>query len=104
MQVPYAFQYSGVVVPPFGCIVTDNTTAGLDLKFVSFALIRCVKTDYLQGVGWLALLCNDAHSSAVPHSHNRLPSTAHCCRHDTDLQHLDEIERLRRPDRHPAVK
>ncbi|TFK84717.1 hypothetical protein K466DRAFT_588699 [Polyporus arcularius HHB13444] len=36
--VPYAFQYSGVVVPPFGCIVTDNTTAGLDLKFHFYAM------------------------------------------------------------------
>ncbi|TFK93423.1 hypothetical protein K466DRAFT_122404 [Polyporus arcularius HHB13444] len=30
--VIYAYQYSGVTFPPFGCISTDNTTVALDLR------------------------------------------------------------------------
>ncbi len=56
MQVNYGYQYSGERFPPFGCAVTDNTTAALRLRFGPFSLIAYFGTDSVQGVGWLAII------------------------------------------------
>ncbi len=61
MQVQYGYQYSGENFPPFGCLVTDNITAALDLRFGLFSLITYIGTDYVQGVGWLTSICNGTH-------------------------------------------
>ncbi|TFK78246.1 hypothetical protein K466DRAFT_507600, partial [Polyporus arcularius HHB13444] len=37
--VDYGYQYSGENFPPFGCLVTDNTTAALQLRFGLFITI-----------------------------------------------------------------
>ncbi len=36
VQVLYGFQPVGEVFAPFGCLLTDNTTPALNLKFGSF--------------------------------------------------------------------
>ncbi|TFK79248.1 hypothetical protein K466DRAFT_505861, partial [Polyporus arcularius HHB13444] len=44
--VDYGYQYSGENFPPFGCVVTDNTTAALDLRglhcLMSFSVVVCL--------------------------------------------------------------
>ncbi|TFK83881.1 hypothetical protein K466DRAFT_602495 [Polyporus arcularius HHB13444] len=48
-KVSYGYQVSGVNSPPLGCVYEDNTTVALDLKFVSFNLIKCIGSDSVQG-------------------------------------------------------
>ncbi|RDX49099.1 hypothetical protein OH76DRAFT_1418609 [Lentinus brumalis] len=48
--VHYGYQYSGENFPPFGCTVTENMTAALQLRFGSFSLITSIGTDSVQGV------------------------------------------------------
>ncbi|TFK82694.1 hypothetical protein K466DRAFT_666334 [Polyporus arcularius HHB13444] len=48
--VSYGYQFTGVNVPPFGCLNTVNIPAALDLKFALFTLIIYIGTDSAQGV------------------------------------------------------
>ncbi len=58
----------------------------------------------IQGVCWLAIICNSPCSLTGLHSCANLSDTTHFCRHPTHLHHLDNIERLRRPDGYPTIQ
>ncbi|RDX54131.1 hypothetical protein OH76DRAFT_1479176 [Lentinus brumalis] len=48
--VPYGYQFSGEKFPPkFGCVVTNNTTAAINLRSGSLYPIAYNGTDFLQG-------------------------------------------------------
>ncbi|RDX47022.1 hypothetical protein OH76DRAFT_1406404 [Lentinus brumalis] len=45
--VHYGYQLSGVILPPFGCLDTDNTTASLNLRLVIISRAPLIATDIL---------------------------------------------------------
>ncbi|TFK82230.1 hypothetical protein K466DRAFT_603848 [Polyporus arcularius HHB13444] len=47
--VEYGYQFSGENFPPFGCVAANHSTVALNLRFGSFHLVTCIRTDCVQG-------------------------------------------------------